>query len=68
MLLCLKDVVIHITYLDPFAGLHMTFGERDESVHISCNPIVLLCVYVLKVIQMCSCNYTSTITMFIMLL
>lgn len=27
MIVCLKDVVIHITYLDPFTGLHMTFGE-----------------------------------------
>lgn len=25
MIVCLKDVVIHITYLDPFAGLLMTF-------------------------------------------
>lgn len=49
MLVCLKDMVIHITYLDPFTGVHMTFGEVNELVHISCNPIVLLCVCVLNV-------------------
>lgn len=27
MIVCLKDVIIHITYLDPFAGLHVTSGE-----------------------------------------
>lgn len=27
MIVCLKAVVIHITYLHPLAGLHMTFWE-----------------------------------------
>lgn len=50
MIVCLKDVVIHVTaYLDPIKGLLCDLEESDEQVHVSCNLIVLLCVYVLKV-------------------
>lgn len=37
--------------------------KTDESVHVSCNPIVLLCMCPQSnVIQMCFCYYTSIVS------
>lgn len=69
MIVCLKDVVIHITSLDPFHRPSHDLWLSDEPVHVSCYPIVLLCVYVLKsnLIHMCTWYYTYMIRMFIFL-
>lgn len=47
MIVCLKDVVIHITYLGAFAGRHMTY--REVMSRFTFHVILLYCfVSVLK--------------------
>lgn len=48
MMVCLKDVVIRNAFR-PICGPSHDLCGSVEPVHVSCNPIVMLYVYVLKV-------------------
>lgn len=52
MIVCLKDV-IHITYVDPFAGLHVTF--REVMSRFTFHVILLYCLCLCPKVMLSKC-------------